>query len=254
MDTQPAAPHAADPAHPADIMGVRALARALKLNPSTVSRQIKKGIIPNRGTDTEPKASLAEARHARGDQLDLAMQRGPDAALDQTQGGADAAAPDGVDDVAPAAAADGIDSVGAPSPGKPSDPTRLKFVTARTASAGWDARIKQQQFEEKAGLLVPRAKVDQDAFDTHRILRDRIHAWPSQIAGDVKKHLGATADERTIAAFLKTRLQATLTDAAREVHPAAVAEAEADALGDDEDVDPSARPLNRPPGSAGGRE
>lgn len=48
-----------------DIVGIREAARELGKSPSTISRQVRNGLIPNRGTDTEPKVSIAEARSAR---------------------------------------------------------------------------------------------------------------------------------------------------------------------------------------------
>lgn len=52
-------------AESADVMGIRAAARALNKSASTISRQVAAGIIPNRGTTAEPKVSLAEAKAAR---------------------------------------------------------------------------------------------------------------------------------------------------------------------------------------------
>lgn len=59
-----------------DLMGVREAARAIGVNASTISRQIAKGIIPNRGTAERPMVSLSEARHARSTGLDVSKQRG----------------------------------------------------------------------------------------------------------------------------------------------------------------------------------
>lgn len=60
-----------------DIVGVREAARQLKVNASTISRQVRAGIIPNRGTDREPKVSVTEAKNARETGLDPAQQRRP---------------------------------------------------------------------------------------------------------------------------------------------------------------------------------
>jgi len=63
------------------LVGVREAARQLGVNPSTISRQVAKGIIPNRGTPRQPMVDLAEARQARATNLDLSKQRGSDSAL-----------------------------------------------------------------------------------------------------------------------------------------------------------------------------
>ena len=59
-----------------DIVGVREAARQLNVNASTISRQLRAGIIPNRGTDRDPKVSVEEARRARQNNLDPSQQRG----------------------------------------------------------------------------------------------------------------------------------------------------------------------------------
>jgi hypothetical protein len=60
---------------PMDIVGIREAARTLKLSASTLSRQVRSGIIPNRGTPQSPKVSLAEVKTARAENLDPAQQR-----------------------------------------------------------------------------------------------------------------------------------------------------------------------------------
>jgi|SRR5262245_30824789 len=60
---------------PADVVGIREAARALNLSPSTLSRQVSDGKIPNRGTADAPKVSLAEVQKAREDNLDASQQR-----------------------------------------------------------------------------------------------------------------------------------------------------------------------------------
>lgn len=59
----------------ADIVGIREAARALKVAPSTISRQVDRGVIPNRGSAIAPKVSIEEARRARAANVDPAQQR-----------------------------------------------------------------------------------------------------------------------------------------------------------------------------------
>ncbi|BBK44136.1 hypothetical protein STVA_41560 [Allostella vacuolata] len=60
----------------APLVGVRAAAAALGLAPSTVSRQLAAGIIPNRGSSAEPLVDVEEARAARADRLDHGKAKG----------------------------------------------------------------------------------------------------------------------------------------------------------------------------------
>ena len=63
------------------LLGVREAARELGVNPSTVSRQLRAGILPNRGSERAPKVCLSEARAARERNLDQSKRRGPEAPL-----------------------------------------------------------------------------------------------------------------------------------------------------------------------------
>lgn len=65
----------------AELVGVNEAARRLGIDPSQVSRQIKAGIIPNRGTADRPLVDVEEARQARAVGLDRSKQRGPGAPL-----------------------------------------------------------------------------------------------------------------------------------------------------------------------------
>ena len=65
---------------PTDIIGIRAAGAILGVAASTISRQVKAGIIPNRGTCKEPKVSIVEATAARKGNIDPAQQRAPEGA------------------------------------------------------------------------------------------------------------------------------------------------------------------------------
>src|SRR5690349_20190328 len=68
------------------LVGVREAARALGLNASTVSKQVRKGIIPNHGTDTAPLINVAEAKVKRAERLNplKARNRGGAMGYEQT--------------------------------------------------------------------------------------------------------------------------------------------------------------------------
>lgn len=63
---------------PNDVVGIREAAKALGVNASTISRQVAKGVIPNRGASGAPKVSIDEARRARATNLDPSQQRAPE--------------------------------------------------------------------------------------------------------------------------------------------------------------------------------
>src|SRR5262245_23925645 len=124
----------------AQLLGVRAAARELKLNPSTISRQIAAGIIPNRGTSEVPMVDLKEARTAREAHLDRSKQRGPSAPL--FAGEVPAAAP------RPAEPVENPDT-DQNEPAGPASTTgdRLSYNTARTAREGYQAKLAQLEYE-----------------------------------------------------------------------------------------------------------
>ncbi|HEY3909454.1 MAG TPA: hypothetical protein VGM07_06145 [Stellaceae bacterium] len=70
---------AESPSMPAgvELVGVNEAGRRLGVDAGQVSRQIKAGIIPNRGTADRPLVNVDEARQARAIGLDRSKQRGP---------------------------------------------------------------------------------------------------------------------------------------------------------------------------------
>lgn len=65
----------------AELVGVNEAGRRLGIDPGQISRQIKAGIIPNRGGADRPLVNVDEARQARAVGLDRSKQRGPGAPL-----------------------------------------------------------------------------------------------------------------------------------------------------------------------------
>ncbi len=58
-------------------VSLREAAKALGVAHTTLSRQVRAGKIPNRGTDSRPLVDVEEARAARASNIDPAMQRSP---------------------------------------------------------------------------------------------------------------------------------------------------------------------------------
>ncbi len=65
----------------AELVGINEAGRRLGIDPSVVSRQVKSGVIPNRGSAERPLVDIEEARRGRDDNLDPSKRRGPTAPL-----------------------------------------------------------------------------------------------------------------------------------------------------------------------------
>src|SRR5690348_15005177 len=115
-----------------DVVSLTECADALSVHKSTISRQVKAGVIPNHGTIEAPRVSIAEARAARAAQLDQAKQRGPQSPLFAGAPETTPAPPD--EDLARAAEEAVAESEGrAPSQRGPT------FAEARTSHEGFKA-------------------------------------------------------------------------------------------------------------------
>lgn len=147
-----------------DLLGVRAAARELGVNASTISRQLAAGIIPNRGSAREPKVNLAEARAARDAHLDPS-KRGNAAGrmLGEQPSNAATAEPAEVQE-----GDQGEGQSGAPD----AAPDGLR--TARTTREGYLAQIARLDYEKRAGILVSRDEVEQALMDVVRTIRDAL--------------------------------------------------------------------------------
>jgi hypothetical protein len=124
---------------PTDVVGIREAATALEVAASTISRQVKNGIIPNRGSAFAPKVSISEARTARAERLDPAQRRPP-----QIQ-------------------------AAAVTPG---------YNTHRTAHEETKAKKAALELAQMQGDLVARAEVEDFLATVARQFRDKLlHRW-----------------------------------------------------------------------------
>lgn len=178
-----------------ELVGVSEAARLIGVNKSTLSRQVKKGIIPNRGTEKRPLVNVAEVIEARRNNVDTSKSATPGLGLR-------------AETVVAVESAD-IASAAAPAETQ----SRLDFNTARTASAAVDAKLKQLEYAKQTGLVVEKLTVEREAFSTARSLRDRLLAMPARIAGE----LAVMTDEREIIARLRAALRDVLADASEEL-------------------------------------
>ena len=56
------------------------------------------------------------------------------------------------------------------------------FNKAKTAEKIFQAKLKEAQYKEMIGTLVPLAEVKQASFDAARTLRDKLMALPAQLS------------------------------------------------------------------------
>jgi hypothetical protein len=175
-----------------ELVGVRECARQIGLNPSTISRQVAAGIIPNHGSEDAPRVSVAEARAARQENLDLTRRRIPrarlrdDAAADKDAAAGQDAAEDAADDDLPDAPAAGETRRG------PS------FSATRTAREGYQAKLLQLDYEQRIGNLLDKSEVYDAFFALGTLLRDALETRRQRLASrfaDIAPGLAAALAE-----------------------------------------------------------
>lgn len=189
------------------LVGVREAARQLGLNPSTISRQIARGAIPNRGTADRPMVDMDEARRARAENLDPSKQRGPNSPLF-----GEAPPPPDPPDLEPTPLAEAEDE-DQPAPMPAPAASNDAYKRAATAEKQTKAAMGLLSLKRQAGALVGKAGVESATEEAWRSLRDRILAISQQVAG----RLASMSDEREIRTFLRAELSRTLADAAAAI-------------------------------------
>lgn len=188
------------------LVGVRECARRLGVNASTISRQVAKGIITNRGTPDAPLIDMATVEAERAAGLDQSKQRGVEAPLFSDR---PAAAPSAV---AAEPEASEVDDDEPPPANAEQARAKLKYTDARTYREGYAAKLAELQYRREIDELVGAAGAEQGYADAGRILRDRLLSLPAQLAAS----LAAMTDEAEIAAYLRERIKRALTEAADE--------------------------------------
>ena len=153
------------------LVGIRECARELGVNASTVSRQVRAGIIPNRGTKDAPLVLVSEARGARRRNLDQSKQRGPGAPL--------FAPADQEGDSTADVQSEAEDEPRAHGEGKRSG---LDFNKARTAREGYQARLAQIELEDRLGNLLDRAETVDAFFTLGTALREALERRAPELA------------------------------------------------------------------------
>ncbi len=179
-------------------------ARGVRVDASTISRQVAAGIIPNRGSAERPRVDVEEAIAARAANLDPAKRRGPGAPLFGRAADALAADPDS-----------GFAAAGA------GGPVRASYQDVRTVDASFRAKLTRLEWEQKSGALVSRAEVEAAQMAAARMVRDRLQALARRLAGE----LASLSDPVAVARRLDDAFRALLADLSGEMQ----AEADQDA-------------------------
>ena len=194
----------------AELIGVRAAARALKVSPSTVSRYLKDHPELNLGDETHPKIDVAALRRHRLENTNPA-RRGSWAGRLLGEGGGDG----------PASAAE-------PPPAATAPANQPNYAMAKAVRETVLAQRARVDLDEKRGLLVSRAEVEDAVFDAGTILQRDLLGLGPQLA----ERLAAMDDPREIAEVLETEYRRVLAALAASLRATAAAEGEPRAPGE----------------------
>jgi len=175
----------------AELQSVRGAALALKVNASTISRYLKEYPDLNQGSRTRPKIDVDVLRTHRADNTSQAQQRGPGTATSV--------------ELPPAATA-------------PSN--QPNYALAKAVRETVLAQRARVDLDEKRGLLVPRAEVENSVYDAGTVLLRDMLEIPAKLA----ERLVAMTDRREITALLETELRRVLATMATSLRADAAAE------------------------------
>ena len=175
----------------AELIGVRAAARALKINPSTLSRYLKSHPGLDRGTVGQPMVGLEELRRHRAENVNPAV-RGRKARKVLAEGGAP-----------PVAAAE------AP-PAATKAPDGPNYAVAKAVRETVLAQRARVDLDEKRGLLVPRAEIEDAVFEAGLLLQRNLLHLCSQVA----ERVASMSDARQITELLEAEHRKVLAQVA----------------------------------------
>lgn len=87
------------------------------------------------------------------------------------------------------------------------------FNRVSIAHKGWQAKKAELEYRQAAGQLVDKGEVEREAFESARIVRDRMMAIPMEVAGA----LVGMSNEQEIAAFLRSKIRDALMETSAHV-------------------------------------
>jgi len=174
------------------LISLGAAAKAVGINKSTLSRQVKSGAIRSHGG----KVRLSEVLEDRANNIDLSQsRRGPKgakrpgarratAAVKRALRGATVATPGAT--VATDATDGGDEDLGEVLV----DGELLTFAEAQRLKENYLGRLRQLEFEKKSGALVERQVAEKLFFALARENRDAWLGWPARVATLMAAELG----------------------------------------------------------------
>lgn len=166
------------------LLSLRAYARHRGCALRAVQKAIESGRI-QLVTDADGRKGIdPDASDLAWEELtDQSKQRDDLESDDQVDDGEADAADDGGDD--PAAAGDSAEA----SADKARSKSASAYQTARAAREAYVARIKQLEYEEMAGKLIPVAEVEKRIFEVTRITRDSILNIPNRLSAELASEM-----------------------------------------------------------------
>ncbi len=199
--------HHAPPHH----LGIREAARELGLAHTTVGRYIRAYPELNRGTEGRPRVDLGELRRHRAANLNPAP-RGRQAAKLLAAG-----------EPAPAVVAEGE----TPPPAATRSDAPPNYAHAKAVRETVLAQRARVDLDEKRGLLVPRAEVEDAVYDAGLLLQRNLLHLCSQVA----ERVASMSDARQITELLEAEHRKVLAQLAAALRAKAAAEEEPRAPG-----------------------
>lgn len=188
----------------AGLVGIRAAARAVGVNPSTISRYLKDHPELNLGDGVLPKMDLAALRRHRAANLNPAM-RGSHAGRLLGEGEVEETPAAGPIEAPPAATRSG------------ETPNYARAKAMREETLAQRARV---DLDEKRALLVPREEAEAAAYEIGALLQRDLLDLGAQLG----ERLAAMDDPREIAALMEAEYRRVLAALAASLRETAAAE------------------------------
>ncbi len=198
-----------------EILSIRGAARRLGKSHSTISRYVQGCPGLNHGTAERPLVNVEELRRHRA------------ANLNPSRIGSHAGRLLGEGDQTPVAAAE-------LPPAATKAPDGPNYIVAKAVHETVRAQRARVDLDEKRGLLVPRAEIEDAVFDAGTVLQRDLLGLGPQLA----ERLAAMANPREIAELLETEYRKVLAALAATLRTKAVTEGEPRAPGDEKEDTP----------------
>ena len=175
------------------LLGVRAAARALGLNPSTVSRYLKDHPELTRGSDTRPLVALNELRQHRSDNTNPARRRSHA--------------------VTPGDHVGRLLDANGPASGNGHDVAPPAYTAAKAARESVLAYRARLDLDEKVATLCVRGEIEEATAAAVQALRRRL----SDLAPRLAEEIAALGEPREIQARMEFQFRALLKRYAGEL-------------------------------------